>query len=94
MVRYVKNLHIKFYCKNYVVSNVVSSHILCFIFYAIIKSSYEFGTLLVMQNLCTFNCFNVHVLIFMTHKLTHKHDAYMLTNLAWICNLRLHIGKV
>ncbi len=47
-----------------------------------------------MQNLCTFNCFTVHVLIFMTHKLTHKHDAYMLTNLAWICNLRLHIGKV
>jgi hypothetical protein len=65
-----------------------------FYIYVIIKSSYEFQTLLVMQIHVHSNCFTVHVLIFMTHKLTHKHEAYMLTNLAGICNLRLHIGKV
>jgi hypothetical protein len=63
-------------------------------FMSFLKSNHEFLTLLVMQNLCIINCFIVHVLIFITHKLTHKHDAYMLTNLAGICNLRLHIGKV
>ncbi len=37
-----KSLHNLFYCKNYVVSNVVSSQILCFLIYVIIKPSIEF----------------------------------------------------
>ncbi len=61
-----KNLHNLFYCKNYVVSNVVSSHIYVFKFYVIIKSGIELLTLLVMKNLCTFNCFTIHVLRCMT----------------------------
>ena len=40
---------IYFYCKNYVVSNVVSSHILCFLNLCHYKSSIEFLTLLVMK---------------------------------------------
>jgi len=54
--------------------------------YAIVKSSLESRTLLVMKNLCTFNCFTVHVWYLEIHKLTYKQDAYVLTNLAGICN--------
>ena len=67
VLRYVISLHNLFFIvKDYVVSNVVSSQLLCFKFYVIVKSSIEFLTLLVIKNLCTFNCFTIHVLICMT----------------------------
>ena len=39
-----KSLHNLFYCKNYVVSNVVSSQILCFLNLCYYKSSIEFDS--------------------------------------------------
>ena len=53
---YVKSLHNLFYCKNYVVSNVVSSQILCVLDLCYYKSSIEFNST-GNVNLCTFNCF-------------------------------------
>jgi len=44
-----KSLHNLFYCKNYVVSNVVSSQLLCFLNLCHYKSSIELITLLVMK---------------------------------------------
>ncbi len=82
-----KSLHNLFYCKNYVVSNVVSSHIYVFKFYVIIKSSIEFLTLLVMK-IYVHSIVSKSMFWYVWHKTNTQTWSYMLTNLEWICNLK------
>jgi hypothetical protein len=71
------NLHKKFYCKNYVVSNVVSSRLLCFKFYVIINpvlssdstSNVKFMYIQLFQNPCS-DMYDT--------KPIHKHEAICL----------------
>ncbi len=54
-----------------------------------VKSSIEFLTLLVMKNLCTIQLFQKPCSDMYDTKPIYKHDAYVLTNLAGICNLKV-----
>ena len=72
-----KNLHNLFYCKNYVVSNVVSSQLLCFKFYVIINpvlnsdstGNVKFMCIQLFQNPCS---------VMYDTKPIHKHEAICL----------------
>jgi hypothetical protein len=83
---------IYFYCKNYVVSNVVSSQLLCFLNLCHYKSSIELITLLVMK-IYVRSIVSKSMFWYVWHKINTQTWSYMLTNLEWICNLTVTYRK-
>ena len=88
-----KSLHNLFYCKNYVVSNVVSSHILCFIKNCHYKIQYWVSDSTGNVKFMYIQLFQKSMFWYVWHQSNTQTWSYMLTNLEWICNLKVTYRK-